>query len=249
MLTTSQRWLCVTSVSLMALGGFALLPAHSQRQNSSMESNLEQAKATLGPVDLQATLPAAEELPSFSRYHSTSRQTLTPKPEQLPNVGASMFATRDDDHLLLSVDVASTATVVEAQEMARRAINTPSGDMPQGTLSGRPVGQKVWQTLAPGQKPRGGSYQIIAYDGRTVVVVELMAPLQGYKEGRPVQSVLSVQDVQMAEDTASACLARVGYLGFTSQPALNASARQHFLTQRMALMHPAKRSPVHTAHK
>lgn len=242
-------WFSLPTLFLaLSLAAFILLPAHSQRMDNTMQTSPAQAKEILGAIDLAPVLPAPEELPRFSRYRAASRHTFSPRPDQLSTASADADAIRVDDNLRLSVQVGVTATPAEAQELARRNTDTPGGQMPEGSPSGHPLGQKVWHSkYYDGGPPRGG-YHLVVYDGRAVVFVQIAAQIH-IQDGTPIEPLLSQEDLRLAEDIASACLTRLGYLGFTSQPALSASARKHFLTQRIALMHPAKRPPTHTAHR
>lgn len=242
-------WLLPACVTGLIVRGLFVLPVHSQVNNPNGSNSLDQARAILATVDLTPTLPAPAELPNFYRYRATGGRILSPRPGQLPTSLATLDATRLDDGLTLMIQLGITATPAEAQELAHEAINTPGGLMPEGTPSGRAIAQKVWHSRYYDGGPPKGSYHLIAYDGRALVIVRISAPLTGYKNGKPVEAPLSQADLQMTEDIASACLSRIGDLGFTSKPGLTASAKRRFIAQRMALMHPAKRTPRHTAHR
>ena len=243
---SKNMWFLLAAV---CVPGLAAIPALSQIQRDLPEIDPAQARAVLGPVDLTPAVPAPSELPGFAYYKTLSRHIFSPQPNYPAIAIADMHTTRIDDGLTLNVQIGVTTTPAEALELARRAVDTPGGEMPEGTPSGRPLGQMVWHSLySAGGPPRGG-YHLVVYDGRSVVIVFISAPIQGYENGKPVEALLSEQDLQMTENIAAACLLRAGYLGCTSQTALSASVRKQFISKRMALINAAKKPESHVAHK
>ncbi|NLI01183.1 MAG: hypothetical protein GX446_17000 [Chthonomonadales bacterium] len=201
-----MRPVTMTITALMA--AFTVMPGYT-RQDSELDR-----------LDLITVLPRQTELRGFAaKLPPTQRSGGPVRPHYRgAAVGqyksASCYVTRESDGLLVRVSVAVTTTASAMDELARRSIETPTGDFPTGNPSGARIAPQSWQTTKPGRRTARGTYGLVLRDGRTKVSVRLMRLVSAGSDGQPVWSEITHDDLLMAERLALGCLERLRYLGY-----------------------------------
>jgi hypothetical protein len=162
------------------------------------------------------TLPTPAELPGFSE----ARISRLPPPQTV----AWLFIKRNADEMRLTVEITSASTPKKTKELSRDLISPPGGIMPEGSPSKRKIGQKVWQSRYTQGGPPRGTFTLIAWDGRSIVRVQMMHLVRRLdNSGNPLVQVFSQNDLRFAEDLALQTLERLTVAGLTSRPANTAS--------------------------
>jgi hypothetical protein len=120
----------------------------------------------------------------------------------------------------VSISLSVAESEAAARDWSLRLTRTPGGKMPVGSPSGRKIGQEVWRSWYPKGEVPQGMFQLLARDGRSVVLVQLMyTVLQTDIHNRPLHRIFTAADLRFAENQAIACLNRLTQMGYTSRSA------------------------------
>lgn len=182
-------------------------------------------------LDLTQALPSPDKLAEFDLLPMKQKQFRPPQvvfhgnpPRPVPvgiprphirGVTAKIAGNRRSDLMHLRVQITVCPTVREAYEVAQRARETQAQPLPEGSPSGRRIGQKTWHI--PYKDAPKGSYDLIAWDGHSVVKVVMLHQVKGTQDGRPVRQAFSKEDLRLAEELVRGCLERLSRLGLTGQ--------------------------------
>jgi hypothetical protein len=93
-----------------------------------------------------------------------------------------------------------------------------AGGIPAGNPSGRKIAQATWQTIPWDGTPVRGGFDLIAYDGRSYVLVRLRYPLTTRdSSGDWIEAPVTLYDRRMAETFAVETLRKLTELGLTTR--------------------------------
>lgn len=159
-------------------------------------------------VDIKQALPTKEELPEFSNYQVFSGAK-----------GKSAEAKRRADEARLRVSVLIASSEAEAQQWTHMTVtNSANAGMLKSAPSGRKIGQEVWQSKYSKGQPFG-SFTLVARDGLSIVIVELMLKIDKGSRGQAMQRPIQTADLNLVENHALKCLDKLTAMGYTSRSA------------------------------
>lgn len=160
---------------------------------------------------LADALPNDSEMTGFKRMF---RNTSATRSGQY----ASWGGRRDSNGLQMRMSISKYATASEESLAVQRGIDSPGGKMPEGTPSGRRIGQRAWRSVNRRVKDGPLSSSILKFlDGRCIITIYLHRKPTGRSNGVPVAPMLSNEDYRLAEDTAKARLDKLRALGLTQE--------------------------------
>jgi len=201
-----------------------------------------------GPVNLTPALPTKTDLPGFAHYLATIQPGST---WHSSVYGVSARRTADNASFTLMLHVAPTAQ--EAEEALRTgmaqsnpAITSPEKAftaVPQGSYSGRRIGQWVFRTPGKNGRPPRGSFNLTVLDGRAMLTLWFDYVLRD-TQGKVVLPETNAADLRLAEDLVLQTLDRLTAMGLTSRPVSSASAQSRAqVRSRLKKMRAGQPSP------
>ena len=173
----------------------------------------EQKMLREGPYlpDAEKSLPKAEDLPDFQ---VKTTNDYTPISEGEKNVHAVRL--KDRAVLQIAVFASSNPEVVRirCKQFLWRDVR---GILPEGSPSGKPLGEKSWQTWPPSPKStyKEQSYWLQIQDGPSVIRMWLQASIVVGKDKQAVWTGLTQDDRLQCEAIARQMLAQLKTLKLT----------------------------------
>ncbi len=157
-------------------------------------------------VKAQKALPSQKNLPGFQL------ELRKDDPDTI------LIATRDSDKAVLKITVISTPNrdAIEGHLFGMDFFNM-KGPLPQGTPSGKPLGQKAWQSYPIGatESTEQPSFEFNVQDGPSLVLMKMRAHIGQDEQGRAKWTPITQSDRLFMEQVARGIVWRLHTLKLT----------------------------------
>lgn len=172
----------------------------------TMDSQTRKADATPASA-AEAALPSPDELPGFANGKTRSGAKGSKR----------VRARRNSDAAQIDITTVVASNAEEAHKLVLMAMSSNSNGLLSDAPSGRKIGEECWRSrYQPGKPPTGG-FELIARDGRSVVIATITLQVDKSKSGAAIQRPLKVQDLQLVERQVVNCLSKLTATGYTSK--------------------------------